>query len=106
MNLWQEKVVQRLFQEEPEHEENEQMEDGGDEVTLGQSLQHHHSVRHQTFWFLLCCHEMIVNSDLPALLVPPIDVCFVSHRLNRNWSMKVRRVQKQIAAIQEKRRSP
>lgn len=39
----EEEVVQRLFQEEPEHEENEQMEDGGDEVTLGQSLQLHHS---------------------------------------------------------------
>ncbi|XP_047663364.1 uncharacterized protein LOC113658360 isoform X3 [Tachysurus fulvidraco] len=39
----QEEVVQRLFQEEPEHEENELMEDSGDEVTSGQSLQHHQS---------------------------------------------------------------
>lgn len=54
MNLWQEEVVQRLFQEEPEHEENEQMEDGGDEVTSGQSLQHHQSVRHKTS-FGSCC---------------------------------------------------
>ncbi|XP_058266886.1 uncharacterized protein troap [Hemibagrus wyckioides] len=42
-----EEVVQRLFQEEPEHEENEQMEDSGDEVTSGQSLQHHQSAEHE-----------------------------------------------------------
>ncbi|XP_060794434.1 uncharacterized protein troap isoform X2 [Neoarius graeffei] len=39
----EEEVVQRLFQEEAEHEGNEQMEDSGDEVTPGQSLQHHQS---------------------------------------------------------------
>ncbi|MCJ8741493.1 hypothetical protein PDJAM_G00071400 [Pangasius djambal] len=43
----EEEVVQRLFQEEPEHEGNEQMEDGGDEVTPGQSLQHHQSAEHK-----------------------------------------------------------
>lgn len=41
-------MVQRLFQEEPEHEKNELMEDSEDEVTSGQSLQHHQSVRHTT----------------------------------------------------------
>lgn len=39
----EEEVVQRLFQEEPEHERNEQMEDGADEVTPGQSSQHQQS---------------------------------------------------------------
>ncbi|KAK3547849.1 hypothetical protein QTP86_031961 [Hemibagrus guttatus] len=43
----EEEVVQRLFQEEPEHEENEQMEDGADKVTSGQSLQHHQSAEHE-----------------------------------------------------------
>lgn len=53
VNLWQEEVVQRLFQEEPEHEGNEQMEDCGEEVTPGQSLHPRQSVRHKAFW-LLC----------------------------------------------------
>lgn len=47
-------MVQRLFQEEAEHEGNEQMEeDSGEEVTPGQSLQHHQSVRHKTFSILV-----------------------------------------------------
>lgn len=83
MNLWQEEVVQRLFQGEPEHEGNEQMEDGGEEVTLGQSLHHHQSVRHKTFQFLLCCHVTTVSNGLSALLFLPIDVS-VPHRLKIN----------------------
>lgn len=69
-------MVQRLFQEEPEHVGSEQMKDAGGEVTQGHLLEHHQGVRQITFSFFLCGHVMIVGHDLPALLFLSIHIVF------------------------------